>query len=104
MKIKKLKKNKKLDLKKNINEYDDEDEYEIKIGMRQLKEMRDLNDLSSHEKNKFSGMNDEPYGEDLLDYESYAEILSNTGLNLPSSANLKEKEIKKICNIVNNFI
>ena len=24
-----------------------------------------------------------------------AEILSNTGLNLPSSANLKEKEIKK---------
>ncbi len=33
-----------------------------------------------------------------------AEILSNTGLNLPSSANLKEKEIKKICNIVNNFI
>ncbi len=32
-----------------------------------------------------------------------SEILSRTGLNLPSGAGLKENEIKKISNLINNF-
>ena len=45
--------------------------------MRELDEIKEISDLSSHEKNRFSGMNDEPNGEDLLYYKSYAEILAN---------------------------
>ena len=32
-----------------------------------------------------------------------AEILSNTGVNLPSGASLKENQIKKVCKIINNI-
>jgi hypothetical protein len=51
----------------NLLTYDIEDTISIN---------ENINKLDSNTKNRFSGMNDQPYGEDLLDYKSYAKILS----------------------------
>lgn len=47
------------------------------ICFDQINEINDIIVPVTNIKNRFSGMNDEPYGEDLLDYKSYAKILGN---------------------------